>query len=151
MRLIVVGHTAFTLAMFGVMWTVQTVVYPQFRNVEPEQFASYAAAHNTGIMWTLVLLAPAEVIFAGWLFLDPPAGLSRGLIFFSGLLLAIAWVSTGLYFGPFHGRFQGPYDRSQIDLLINTNWIRTGLWTARAVLAMTFVWQLLKQVPAQPS
>ena len=43
MRAVMVGHTVFTLAMFGLMWAVQVVVYPQFRNVAPADFADYAA------------------------------------------------------------------------------------------------------------
>lgn len=144
MRTVVVGHTLFTLAMFGLMWTVQTVVYPQFRSVPAADFAAYAADHNTRIVTALLLLAPAEVIFAGWLWLDTPGPLNRTLVFFSGALLALAWVSTALYFGPFHGRFQGDYDLAEINKLISTNWVRTALWTARAGLASWFLWQILE-------
>lgn len=143
MRIAVVGHTVFTLAMFGLMWAVQTVVYPQFRSVAPDDFAGYAAAHSGRISLALALLAPAEVVFAAWLFLDPPAGLPRSALFVSGALLAIGWISTAVFFGPLHGRFREPYDRSVIDLLIVTNWVRTALWTARAGLAGWFVWRLL--------
>lgn len=144
MRTVVVGHTVFTLAMFGLMWTVQTVVYPQFRSVPAADFASYAADHNTRIVTALVLLAPAEVIFAGWLWLDTPAALNRSLVFIAGALLATCWVSTAVYFGPFHGRFQTAYDLAEINKLISTNWLRTGLWAARAALASWFLWQILE-------
>lgn len=144
MRTVIAGHTLFTLAMFGLMWTVQTVVYPQFRSVPASDFAAYAADHNTKIVAALVLLAPAEVIFAAWLWLDTPASLSRALVFVSGALLAVAWISTALYFGPFHGRFQGRYDLAEINKLISTNWVRTALWAARAGLATWFLWQMLE-------
>ena len=143
MRLVVVGHTLFTLAMFGLMWSVQVVVYPQFRSVDPAGFVTYAADHSTRIVMALALLAPAEVVFAGWLFLEPPTGLNRMAIFLSGLLLAIGWVSTALWYAPLHGRFQGPYDLDRIEQLIATNWFRTILWSARAVFATVFLWQLL--------
>jgi len=89
MRSVVVGHTAFTVAMFGLMWAVQIVVYPQFRSVAPAEFATYAADHGARITTALALLAPAEIVFAGWLFLDTPAGLSRSAVFISGALLAL--------------------------------------------------------------
>ena len=143
MRTVVVGHALFTLAMFGLMWAVQIVVYPQFRSVSPAEFASYASDHSTRITMALALLAPAEIIFAGWLWLDTPAGLNRTVVFLSGGLLALGWISTALWFGPLHGKFQGAYDLDLINQLITTNWLRTFLWTARAVLAATFVWQLL--------
>lgn len=143
MRTVVVGHTAFTLAMFGLMWAVQIVVYPQFRSVDPAQFASYAADHSTRITVALALLAPAEIVLAAWLFLDTPSGLNRSVVFVSGALLAAGWVATAFFFGPLHGKFQGPYDRDLINQLITTNWVRTILWSARAVLASWFLWQLL--------
>ena len=74
--------------MFGLMWAVQIVVYPQFRSVAPAEFANYAADHGARITTALALLAPAEIVFAGWLFLDTPAGLSRSAVFVSGTLLA---------------------------------------------------------------
>jgi len=143
MRTVVVGHTAFTLAMLGLMWAVQIVVYPQFRSVAPAEFASYAADHGTRITVALALLAPAEIVFAAWLFLDTPAALSRSIVFLSGALLAAGWVSTALFFGPLHGKFAGPHDRELINQLITTNWFRTAIWSARAVLASWFLWQLL--------
>ena len=131
MRSVVVGHTAFTVAMFGLMWAVQIVVYPQFRSVAPAEFATYAADHGARITTALALLAPAEIVFAGWLFLDTPAGLSRSAVFISGALLAAGWIATAFFFAPLHGKFQGPYDRDLIEQLISTNWLhriveRTG-------------------------
>jgi len=144
MRTVVVGHAAFTLAMFGLMWAVQIVVYPQFRSVAPADFAAYAADHGTRISLALALLAPAEIVLAAWLFLDTPPGLSRMVVFVSGALLAAGWIATAVFFGPLHGKFQGPYDRDLIEQLITTNWLRTVLWSARAVLASWFVWQLIE-------
>ena len=143
MRTVVVGHTVFTLAMFGLMWAGQVVVYPQFRSVTPADCASYAADHSGRITAALALVAPAEVVFAGWLFLDTPSGLSRTAVFVSGALLVAGWVATALFFGPLHSKFQDAYDRDLISQLITTNWFRTALWSARAVLASWFLWQVL--------
>lgn len=143
MRTVVLGHTLFTLAMFGLMWTVQVVVYPQFRSVPPSDFAAYASDHNVRIVAALALLAPAEIIFAAWLWLDTPAALGRGAVFAAGALLAIGWISTALYFGPLHGKFQDTYDLDRINQLISTNWLRTTIWSTRAGLACWFLWQIL--------
>lgn len=144
MRTVVVGHALFTVAMFGLMWTVQTVVYPQFRSVPAADFASYAADHNQRIVTALLLLAPAEVIFAAWLWLDTPAPINRGIVFLAGALLAAGWIATALYYGPLHGKFQGVYDPDRINELISTNWLRTTIWTVRAGLACLFLWQILE-------
>lgn len=136
------AHAGFTLAMFGFMLGVQLVIYPQFRSVTPENFASYAGDHAGRIVTGLALLAPFEVALALWLFLDTPPSLNRSLVFASGALLAIGWVATAAWFAPLHGRFQQGYDAARIDQLIATNWLRTGLWAARASLAVLFLWKL---------
>lgn len=136
----VVGHAAFTLAMVGLMATVQLVVYPQFRNVEPTALPKYAADHSNRIVAALALFAPAEVILAAWIFLDPADGISRVATFISGALLAAAWVLTAIWYGPLHGYLMAGDDR--VDQLIRTNWPRTLLWFARGGFAVWFLWQL---------
>lgn len=134
------AHLVFTLAMVGVMTAVQLVIYPAFREVSEATFASYAAAHGQRIMGPLVLFAPVEVILAGLLWINAPSGTAKTVAFIAGALLAIAWVATGFWYGPFHGRFiNEPYDRANIDLLISTNWGRTIIWWLRGVLAVWLV------------
>jgi len=139
---VVVGHAAFTLAMVGLMATVQLVVYPQFRNVDAAALPKYAADHSNRIVAALVLFAPAEVILAGWIFLDPPAEISRLATFVSGALLAAAWGLTAIWYGPLHGYLMSGEDR--VDQLIRTNWVRTLLWFARGGFAVWFIWQLAR-------
>lgn len=136
-------HLVFTLAMVGVMTAVQLVIYPAFRDVAETNFATYVTAHGTNIMRPLILFAPAEVVLALLLWLNAPSGTVKTVAFISGLLLAIAWIATAGWYGPFHGRLANePYDRAMIDQLINTNWARTILWWLRGGLA---VW-ILNQV-----
>jgi len=142
-RVSLVGHAAFTFAMFGLMWAVQIIIYPQFRSVTPADFASYAADHSTRITTALALLAPAEIIFAAWLWLDTPSGVSRSATFVSGAFLAAGWVATAVWFAPLHGKFLGEYDLARINQLISTNWLRTLLWSARAGFAAWFIFQVV--------
>lgn len=141
-KLILIGHTATTLAMAGVMWTVQLVVYPQFQSVHPDNLSNYVAQHGSRIVAVLILFAPLEVLFSLGLWVRGAEGfgLPSWATLLAGMVLVVAWVSTGLYFGPFHGRFQtGPYDPSEISLLISTNWLRTLFWTVRAGFALWFL------------
>lgn len=137
----VIGHAAFTLAMVGLMATVQLVIYPQFRNVDAEALPKYAADHSKRIVTALTLFAPAEVILAAWIFVDSANGISRGATFVSGALLAAAWVLTAVWYGPLHGYLVSGEDR--VDQLIQTNWPRTLLWFARGGFAIWFLWQLV--------
>lgn len=146
-KVILLGHTAATFAMVGVMWAVQLVIYPQFQSVQPENFVTYVGQHSGRISAVLAIFAPLEVLFALalWIRGSDAYGLAGWATFLAGLVLAVAWVSTGLYYGPFHGQLQsGPYDPSEISHLISTNWVRTLLWTARGGFALWFLSKALE-------
>lgn len=137
-------HLAFTLAMVGLMTTVQLVVYPQYRIVAEAEFASYVANHGQLIGIPLVLFAPAEVVLALLVWLRAPTGRLKTVAFVSGALLAAAWVATILWFGPLHGRLTSePYDIDRIEQLITTNWFRSAVWWVRGFLAYWLGGQLM--------
>ena len=130
-------HLAFTLAMVGLMTTVQLVVYPQYHFVAEADFAAYVSNHGQRIGIPLVLFAPAEVLLALGLWLAAPAGRIKQAAFVSGALLAAAWIITILWFAPQHGQLiNEPYDPDRIDRLVDTNWIRTVLWWLRGAAAL---------------
>lgn len=137
-----VAHLVFTLAMVGLMTAVQLVIYPAFREVSEDGFAAYVTSHGQNIVRPLVLFAPAEVVLALFVWISAPSGTVRTVAFISGLLLAVAWVATMVWYGPFHGRLATePYDRQLIDQLIHTNWARTIIWWLRGTVA---VWLLVQ-------
>jgi hypothetical protein len=149
-ELLVVGHTGATVAMVGVMWAVQLVIYPQFRRVDPGELASFLGDHSRRIVSVLVLFAPLEVLFSLLLWLDPPDGISRWVAFCSGLVLAALWVATGAYYGPSHGRIAAaPATEAPalVERLISTNWLRTAGWTLRGGVALYLLWEVLEQRP----
>ena len=138
-------HLAFTLAMVGFMTSIQLLVYPAFRHVREADFVEYLNRHGRGVTAPLILFAPAEIVLALLLCLQAPSGTEQTVAFISGLLLAIGWVSTLLWFGPFHGRLASePYDPARIEQLISTNWLRTIIWWARGAFA---VWLLFAVLP----
>ncbi|MGK7369055.1 MAG: hypothetical protein ACNS64_02475 [Candidatus Halalkalibacterium sp. M3_1C_030] len=52
-----------------------------------------------------------------------------------GIVVAI-WLSTLLLQAPTHGKLQKSYDKALVHKLISTNWIRTGLWSLKALLSL---------------
>ncbi len=134
-------HSFFTVAMFGFMVAVQLVIYPQFRHAG-DHLRTYSDAHTRVIVRGLAVLAPVEVLLAGWLFVDTPTELHRSLVFGSGALLAAGWIVTGAWFAPLHGRIHDTADPALVERLIRTNWIRTAIWAVRALTATLFVHQL---------
>ena len=139
-RILLLSHAGVTLTMVGIMWSVQLLVYPQFRSVPVDGFVPYVTDHSTKIVQVLALFAPLEVLLALLLFVLRPSGVSGAAALAGGLLLVVLWVATGFYYAPLHGELQsGGYDEALIERLIVTNWFRTVLWSARGVLSLTFL------------
>jgi hypothetical protein len=57
-----------------------------------------------------------------------------------GLVVAV-WGVTFLVSVPLHAKLEHGKDDAVIRRLVATNWIRTGLWTARGVVA---VWLMVR-------
>jgi hypothetical protein len=141
-------HLAFTLAMVGLMSTVQFVIYPQYRGVPSELFSDYVASHGNRIVIPLALFAPAEVLLALLLWLRAPDGTTKVVLFLAGALLALGWITTIVWYGPLHGRLiTEPYSADRIEQLISTNWFRTVLWWVRGVVAVAVMWDLTRLEP----
>ncbi len=136
---LLVIHVTITLVMVGFIWTIQLVQYPIMAQVPAEGFVAFERAHQRRVVAFLTIFGIPEVVTAGWLVLDP-GGLPRMPLFVAGALLAVIWVSTGLYFAPLHGRLSDGFDAVLHRRLVATNWLRTGLWTTRGVLVVTLLW-----------
>lgn len=131
--------------MVGLMFAVQLVIYPAFRSVGAGEFVDYVNNHSTRIVYALALFAPLEVLTALLLWLNPPDGVSKSLALVAGAVLAMMWIATGLYFGPFHGRLVADGGRPDlVNQLIATNWVRTIGWTLRGGLALVMLNQALE-------
>lgn len=138
-------HAAATLFMVGLIWFVQIVHYPMFEEVArlggAEAFSKYEARHTA--LTTLVVGPPMllELICAGLLVLQRPAGVPGWCVWGGAILLAVIWLSTALLQVPRHGDLALGFDASAHRALVSTNWIRTVAWSLRGVLS---VWMLSK-------
>ena len=132
-------HAAATFVMVGLIWTMQLVHYPLFALVGESGFTDYEAAHQRRILRLLAIPAITEIMSAGLIALDPPAGVSPALALAGGLLLAAVWVLTGVVQAPLHGRLSGGYDEGLIAGLVRSNWWRTLAWTGRGAIAALMI------------
>lgn len=133
--LVIQIHTLATLTLTGLIWFVQVVHYPLFRQFGRDGFASLMAAHQRRTTFLVAPLMSVEAIAAIMLVARPIPGLILPAV--TGLLLLmIVWGSTALLQVPAHRRLLGGYDRHTIDRLVDLNWVRTAAWTARAVVAL---------------
>ena len=129
-----VAHLGATWFMTGVIWFVQVVHYPLFAAAAGPSFAAYHRRHLSLVTW---IVAPAMLVeLATGLLLAwaPPPGLSPWTTTAGLVLLAIIWLSTALVQVPGHNRLRHGFDAAAHRQLVASNWIRTGAWSARALL-----------------
>lgn len=127
-------------AMCGLIWFVQVVHYPMFARVIGEHSRKFALEHQQRTTLVVGPLMLVEMAAAAIIAVNPPAGINRGLAILGLALVLGAWLSTALVQIPLHQRLANDgHDPEVIDRLVATNWARTALWSARALVA---VWML---------
>lgn len=120
--------------MTGVIWVMQFVQYPLFKWVGTAGFAEYEALH---CRWITPVVGPPmllEVAAALYMWLYPPAWVPKWALFVLMGLLGLIWFATALFSVPLHGVLAQGFDLKTYHHLLNTNWLRTFAWTARALL-----------------
>ncbi len=138
-------HLAATLFMTGLIWFVQVVHYPLMARVGVAGFGVYALAHQRR---TGLVVGPAMLIEAAtglWLVWPGVATLPRGAAWAGLGMIAALWLSTALLQVPLHRRLEAGYDAPTVRRLVQTNWLRTTLWSARGGMLIAAV--LLSHAP----
>lgn len=132
---ILIVHAAVTLFMTGLIWFVQIVHYPLFALVGHAGFPEYERWHARRTGWVVagpMLAELAAAIAIAWC--------GGGALAWLGLaLLAIIWLSTGLWQVPAHRRLEAGFDAAAHRRLVRTNWVRTAAWSARGVIALALL------------
>ncbi|WP_263375251.1 hypothetical protein [Granulicella aggregans] len=131
---------AATLFMTGLIWFVQIVHYPLFASVHAhtssDAFRTYENSHANRT--SFVVFPPMAVeLLTALAALFPrlrPAFLSQTAAITSAVLVLAIWASTGLLQVPLHNRLAANPTAATIRSLVLSNWLRTALWTARAIL-----------------
>ncbi|MHC4550745.1 MAG: hypothetical protein ACYTEZ_18450 [Planctomycetota bacterium] len=136
MTALLLVHAAATLFMCGLIWFVQIVHYPGFATVGRAEFTAYEAAHTRRTGWVVTAPMLIELATALALVVRPPAALPTASVWLGLGLVAVLWLSTGLLQMPAHRRLLTGFDARVAARLVRTNWLRTGAWTARGVLAL---------------
>lgn len=133
------AHAGATCALAGLIWLVQVAHYPLLLRVGPEAFDAYHRGHLrriTLVVGPLMLLETASALWILWM-LPPGVAPERAIAGFG--MVFLIWLSTGFLQVPLHGRLERGFDERAVRRLVATNWVRTLLWTARALLALSFL------------
>lgn len=124
-------HLAVTWMLVGLIWTVQIVVYPQFRRVGEPEFPPYHFAHCFRIGLVVGPLLLLEAASAGLLLY---LGQRDTWFIVSLVLMGVNWLSTAVLQAPMHTKLALGFNSETVRRLILTNWIRTVAWTVRGLL-----------------
>jgi hypothetical protein len=142
---ILVVHAAATWGMAGVIWFVQWVHYPAYREVGATEFAAYQAGHPGRTGWVVAPLMLTEAASAAWLLWSPPTAIAPIWLWLGLFLIAVSWASTAFLQIPLHLRLTAGLDGPTIERLIRTNWIRTTAWTLRAGLVTAWLFTAVQR------
>ncbi|AMV33946.1 hypothetical protein VN12_17585 [Pirellula sp. SH-Sr6A] len=133
------GHLAATTMMVGIIWFVQIIHYPLLAAVGEPFFSAYEKRHIESTSWVVIPPMLVEAATSMALFWLRPTSISTGMVWLGGVLLVTIWVSTFLLQMPYYERLSQGFDSVIHRRLVLTNWIRTGVWTIRGMLALSMV------------
>jgi len=121
------------------IWIIQLVHYPSFHYIDAAKFIDFHNHHSKSITVIVMPLMLAELIISFYL------GYKSGFapIESIALLMVIGiWLSTFIIQIPLHDQLSVGNNTTVVNKLVNTNWIRTFLWSAKAIL-LTWGWTSL--------
>jgi len=131
---VVLSHIFCMFFMTGLCWFVQIVHYPLFKHIDRENFPSYQRK-NFGTAYLAIPVMIIELISGIWLLYLSDAY----LLLINLVLFALIGISTIIYQVPLHLELMNKPNSKSFNLLIRTNWIRTGLWTIRCIIIILFI------------
>jgi len=128
-----------TVFMTGVIWYVQLVHYPLMAGWPHGDFPRWEAAHReqTGLVVVPAMLAEglAVVVILAW----RPVGVPARLAWSGAALLLAIWASTFAIQVPLHEQLSSAWDDAAHARLVQSNWLRTALWSARVGVAIAML------------
>lgn len=127
-------HIIVTAMLVAIIWVIQVLHYPTFRFIDPDKEIEFHKFHTSSISPIVAPLMVAELILVSLGLYLNFTSLSVTLLTF----VIVIWLSTFLIQVPTHKKLSDDYNKSLIDRLIKTNWIRTICWTAKLVLMIAF-------------
>lgn len=128
-------HFSSVFYLTGLCWVIQSVHYPVFFKVDQKRFSDALFRH--GHRLTLIV-APAMIVemgTGGMLLWQMP---SLGTLF-NFLSVVVVWWATFFVTVPMHRVLLQSRSKEKIYRLIVTNWLRTGIWTVRAIAWVGFL------------
>jgi hypothetical protein len=119
----------------GLIWTIQIVHYPSFYFVEEYSFKEFIAFHSKRISQIVIPLMFLELLTAVFLcFIE-----RTGFFYINLVLVVFIWTWTFLVSAPCHNNLAQSKEKKEIKKLVQTNWVRTALWSLKVVLLFGYL------------
>ena len=139
-EIILAAQAVASAAMCGLIWFVQLVHYPLFARTDAAHAADYADENQHRTAPVVIPPMLIEAATAAIIAITPPPAIGRPAALTGLAMVAALWLSTLLVQMPLHARLKHDgHAPKTVASLVQTNWFRTILWSARALLA---VWML---------
>lgn len=122
--------------MTGLIWLVQLVHYPAFHFVERKSFSDFHRFHSNRISWIVAPVMMLELLSSYFLLAQ-----SQFAVWAWGnfLIVVLLFLLTATVSMPIHNRLTEGYNETDVNRLINTNWLRTALWSLRTLAILIAV------------
>jgi hypothetical protein len=141
--LVLLANACSTLMLIGLIWFVQIVHYPLFRQVGAEQFPGYHAAHVRLITWVVAPAMIIEAVTAAIMAWQPPLFGGELICRAALILVLVIWLSTALMQVPRHDVLAQGFDAVAHGGLVWTNWTRTVAWSLRGVVVVYLLYRAM--------
>lgn len=126
--------------MLGVIWIIQLLQYPQFGEFHPSVFSKVHQKHTAAMGLLVGFPMICELLSALWLSYFHPTQ----IIHFNLAIVTLLWILTFSVSVPLHSKLTHGFDSTAAQKLTRTNWLRTILWTAKAILISSEFWGQLQ-------
>jgi len=119
-----------SFGLFVLIWIIQILHYPSFIYYAEETFHHAMISHQKNITFIVLPLMLMELILAFFNLYK----FFNSIFLISLILVILIWLSTFFIQVPIHEKLLHGKDIILINKLIQTNWIRTILWSIKFIL-----------------
>jgi hypothetical protein len=137
------AHVAATMVMVGIIWFVQWVHYPLLAVVSTDRASEVAVQHQQRTGHIVGVPMAVEGVSTLVLLVNRPAEVSVVWPWLGAVLLAVALGSTIFLSVPRHAQMAANPDPEIGHSLVRTNWPRTIAWSARGIIVVIMLVQVL--------
>ncbi len=131
---LIIAQFNFSAFVAGMIWYLQFVHFPSYRDGLGPQADIYIRQQGTRIKWALGLFMAVELLISILLLVYLPLQVPIRWTTTNLALVLATWASTIFVQLPLHARLERKYDEPTHRLLIRTHWIRTVTLALRIAL-----------------